>query len=99
MSGQPAKITGRAPATSATARRFLSPACWVANRFSTRCAFPMMPITGRFMVRLSCPRAQILERVFQPRKRFLEDRAGRREIEAQPGLAARPELLAGARKD
>ena len=46
ISGEPANISGSAPATSATARRFRSPTICVANRFSMRWAFPITPTTG-----------------------------------------------------
>ena len=64
-----------------------------------RCAFPITPTTGRFIARLSLPGPQIRKRVVQPPEGLLEDRARRGEVEAQPCLAARPELLAGACKD
>src|SRR4051812_5064801 len=48
-SGEPANISGSAPATSVTARRLRSPTIWVWKRFSTRWAFPITPTTGRFI--------------------------------------------------
>ena len=55
---------------------------------------------ARFIAPLSlCSARKSAKRVVEPVERLLEDRARRREIEAQPGLAARPELRAGTGKD
>ena len=99
MSGAPANISGSAPATSATARRLRSP---------TNCdGEPVLDVMrvadhadhgSLHGLALTCPPANP-ERVFQPAERLLEDRARRGEVEAQPGLAARSELRAGAGKD
>src|ERR1043166_4587748 len=46
ISGTLAKISGSAPATSATARRLRSPAICAGNLFSARCVFAITPTTG-----------------------------------------------------
>src|SRR5215813_331659 len=46
ISGTLAKISGRAPATSATARRLRSPASCAGNLPSARCVFAITPTTG-----------------------------------------------------
>src|SRR6185503_2433946 len=99
MSVSPANISGSAPATSATARRLLSPTNCTENRLSRRWAFPITPTTGFIMALLSPSAPQIAECILQPPKRFLQDRTRRSEIEAEPGFAARSELRAGAGKD
>src|SRR5919204_4045774 len=48
ISGDPANISGRAPETSATARRLPSPTICTGTRFSMRWAFPIRPTTGVF---------------------------------------------------
>src|SRR3954471_8056193 len=101
MSGAPANIIGNAPVTSATARRLFSPTRCAVNRFSMRCVFAITPTTGRFIASVSfgfC-RAQVGECVVQPPESGIENRTRRGEVEAQPGLAARPELLAGTCED
>src|SRR6185312_10875938 len=81
--GSPAKISGKASATSCTAIRLRSPARCAGKRFSTMCALPMMPTTGLFIARLSCPLSQVRKGV----------------VEAQPAIAAWAELRARARID
>ena len=58
ISGEPANISGNAPATSVTARKLRSPTIWVWKRFSTRWAFAITPTTGRLIaaipLSLSC---------------------------------------------
>src|SRR5258708_6217667 len=46
MSGVPANISGRAPATSATARMLRWPASWTLCRSLTTWALPITPTTG-----------------------------------------------------
>src|SRR5580693_2231341 len=60
--------------------------------------YSITPITGRSLPD-SHLRAQILKCVLQSRKCFLENRARRGKIEAQPCFSAWSKLLAGAGKD
>ena len=95
---QPANIIGSAPATSAIARRLVSPHICTVNRFSISRVLPITPMSGPFH-RPASHLPQVREGVVEPPERIIEDRARRREVEAQPGFAARPELLTRARID
>ena len=100
MSGAPANMIGRAPATSATARRLRSPTRCAVNRFSTRCVVAITPTTGRFMSALS----RSLPANRQMRRRAASSASSRigrgvAKLKRSQRLAARPELLAGAGKD
>src|ERR1700676_5034027 len=80
IAGEAANISGSAPATSATARRFRSPTICVANRLSMRQAFPITPTTGLLLIfRYPTPNRKAPAEIMP---------AGRRRINMLGGKAA-----------